>query len=116
MLSFFSAKVALDEIKVIVNEAKKTGIHLPSLSQIRDLLRKANEWLEKGEMFRRSHLSYPFLEEVESHVSKGESLPVALDQVAVYKGMIEECRKWRQVAAKTFLKKNTLITLVEVRH
>ena len=115
MFSFnIRQKVSLEDIKDIVSEANKTGIHLPSLPAIRDLLRKANDWLEKGETFRKSSYNYPFLDELESHVNKGETLPVILDQLVNYKKQIEACKNWKRKAFKTFLKKNTLINLTEV--
>lgn len=59
--------------------------------------------------------SYPYLDILESLVNKGRPVPVRLDQLPQVESQVAAAKSWRERTARTFLKKNSTYTLLEVR-
>ena len=58
--------------------------------------------------------SYPYLDMVESLVNKGRPIPVRLDQLPQLESQVAAAKSWRERTARTFLKKNSTYSLLEV--
>ena len=59
--------------------------------------------------------SYPYLDVLETLVNKGRPIPVRLDQLPQVESQVAAAKSWRERTARTFLKKNSTYTLLEVR-
>lgn len=51
---------------------------------------------------------------LESLVTKGRPIPVRLDQLPQLESQVAAAKSWRERTARTFLKKNSIYSLVEV--
>ena len=57
---------------------------------------------------------FPYLDVLESMVMKGRPIPVRLEQLPQVESQVAAARSWRERTARTFLKKNSPYSLVEV--
>lgn len=60
--------------------------------------------------------SYAYLEQLESLLARGRSIPVRLDPLTQVESQVAAARAWRERTARTFLKKNSTYTLLQVGH
>ena len=67
-----------------------------------------NFYFQNGEHF-------PYLDMLEGLVNKGRPIPVRLDQLPQLESQVAAAKSWRERTARTFLKKNSTHSLVEVR-
>lgn len=58
---------------------------------------------------------YPCLDDLEGLVAVGRDLPVHLEELHHLEVQVATAHSWREKASKTFLKKNSCYTLLEVR-
>lgn len=63
----------------------------------------------------QSGSSYAYLEQLESLLARGRSIPVRLDPLAQVESQVASARAWRERTGRTFLKKNSTYTLLQVR-
>uniref|UniRef100_A0A8C4GSM0 [histone H3]-trimethyl-L-lysine(4) demethylase n=1 Tax=Dicentrarchus labrax TaxID=13489 RepID=A0A8C4GSM0_DICLA len=100
-------------LESIVLEARNIPAYLPNILALRDALQKAKEWTSKVEAIQ-SGSSYAYLEQLESLLARGRSIPVRLDPLAQVESQVAAARAWRERTARTFLKKNSTYTLLQV--
>lgn len=100
-------------LEAIIKEAEGIPAYLPNVTALKDALRKAKEWTNKVETVQNSE-SYPYLDILESLVNKGRPIPVRLDQLPQVESQVAAAKSWRERTARTFLKKNSTYTLLEV--
>jgi len=100
-------------LESIVLEARNIPAYLPNILALREALQKAKEWTSKVEAIQ-SGTSYAYLEQLESLLARGRSIPVRLDPLAQVESQVAAARAWRDRTARTFLKKNSTYTLLQV--
>ncbi|XP_025106262.1 lysine-specific demethylase 5A-like isoform X3 [Pomacea canaliculata] len=100
-------------LEAIISETRNIPAFLPNVCALREAVRKANEWTGKVEGIQTSD-SYPYLEVLEGLVNKGRPIPVRLDQLSQVELQVSAAKSWRERTARTFLKKNSTYTLLEV--
>ena len=100
-------------LEAIINEAKGIPAFLPNVSALKEAVRKAKEWASKVEGVQNAE-HYPYLDVLEAIVNKGRPIPVRLDQLPQVESQVAAAKSWRERTARTFLKKNSTYTLVEV--
>nr|XP_057932803.1 lysine-specific demethylase 5A isoform X2 [Doryrhamphus excisus] len=100
-------------LESIVIEARNIPAYLPNILALREALQKAKEWTSKVEAIQRGG-SYAYLEQLESLLARGRSIPVRLDPLAQVESQVASARAWRERTARTFLKKNSTYTLLQV--
>uniref|UniRef100_A0A3Q3W480 [histone H3]-trimethyl-L-lysine(4) demethylase n=1 Tax=Mola mola TaxID=94237 RepID=A0A3Q3W480_MOLML len=100
-------------LESIVLEARNIPAYLPNILALREALQKAKEWTAKVEAIQ-SGSSYAYLEQLESLLARGRSIPVRLDPLAQVESQVAAARAWRERTARTFLKKNSTYTLLQV--
>ncbi|XP_060607947.1 lysine-specific demethylase 5A-like isoform X1 [Ruditapes philippinarum] len=103
----------MSTLEAIVNEATNIPVCLPNVNALKEALRKAKDWTSKVEAIQSSE-SYPYLDVVESLVNKGRPIPVRLDQLPQVESQVAAAKSWRERTARTFLKKNSTYSLLEV--
>uniref|UniRef100_A0A8D0ARF1 [histone H3]-trimethyl-L-lysine(4) demethylase n=1 Tax=Sander lucioperca TaxID=283035 RepID=A0A8D0ARF1_SANLU len=100
-------------LESIVLEARNIPAYLPNILALREALQKAKEWTSKVEAIQ-SGSSYAYLEQLESLLARGRSIPVRLDPLAQVDSQVAAARAWRERTGRTFLKKNSTYTLLQV--
>uniref|UniRef100_M3ZQT1 [histone H3]-trimethyl-L-lysine(4) demethylase n=1 Tax=Xiphophorus maculatus TaxID=8083 RepID=M3ZQT1_XIPMA len=97
----------------IVLEARNIPAYLPNVLALEEALQKAKDWTSKVEAIH-SGSSYAYLEQLESLLARGRSIPVRLDLLGQVESQVASARAWRERTARTFLKKNSTYTLLQV--
>ena len=110
---YFRPRHVLSTLDSIVSEAASIPAYLPNVWSLKEALHKAKEWTSKVEAVQSSD-SYPYLDMVESLVNKGRPIPVRLDQLPQLESQVAAAKSWRERTARTFLKKNSTYSLLEV--
>ncbi|KAG8509040.1 Lysine-specific demethylase 5A [Galemys pyrenaicus] len=100
-------------LESIVNEAKNIPAFLPNVLSLKEALQKAREWTIKVEAIQ-SGSNYAYLEQLESLSAKGRPIPVRLDALPQVESQVAAARAWRERTGRTFLKKNSSHTLLQV--
>ncbi|XP_038061639.1 lysine-specific demethylase 5A-like isoform X2 [Patiria miniata] len=104
---------AMATLETIVNEARNIPAFLPYTALLSEALKKAKEWTRKIEEIQNGE-HFPYLDLLESMVMSGRPVPVRLEQLPQVESQVSAARAWRERTARTFLKKNSPYSLVEV--
>ncbi|XP_046372172.2 lysine-specific demethylase 5A-like isoform X4 [Haliotis rufescens] len=100
-------------LEAIISEAKSIPAYLPNVCALKEAVRKAKEWTVKVEAIQNGD-SYPYLDILENFVNKGRPIPVRLDSLPQVESQVAAAKSWRERTARTFLKKNSTYSLLEV--
>ncbi|XP_059161364.1 lysine-specific demethylase 5A-like isoform X2 [Physella acuta] len=103
----------LTTLEAIIAEARNIPAHLPNIASLREAVKKAKEWIQKVEAIQ-SVEQYAYLEVLEGLVAKGRPIPVRLDQLPQLESQVAAAKSWKERTARTFLKKNSSFTLLEI--
>ncbi|XP_021433270.2 lysine-specific demethylase 5A isoform X6 [Oncorhynchus mykiss] len=106
-------------LESIMIEARNIPAYLPNVLALREALHKAKEWSAKVDAIqvvsrRTCGSNYAYLEQLESLLARGRSIPVRLDPLPQVESQVASARAWRERTARTFLKKNSTYTLLQV--
>lgn len=100
-------------LEAIIHEAENIPVHLPNIQSLKEALAKARAWIaDVDEIQNGDH--YPCLDDLEGLVAVGRDLPVGLEELRQLELQVLTAHSWREKASKTFLKKNSCYTLLEV--
>nr|XP_019811331.1 PREDICTED: lysine-specific demethylase 5C isoform X14 [Bos indicus] len=100
-------------LEAIIHEAENIPVHLPNIQALKEALAKARAWIaDVDEIQNGDH--YPCLDDLEGLVAVGRDLPVGLEELRQLELQVLTAHSWREKASKTFLKKNSCYTLLEV--
>uniref|UniRef100_A0A8C8CHB1 Lysine-specific demethylase 5A n=1 Tax=Oncorhynchus tshawytscha TaxID=74940 RepID=A0A8C8CHB1_ONCTS len=100
-------------LESIMIEARNIPAYLPNVLALREALHKAKEWSAKVDAIQCGS-NYAYLEQLESLLARGRSIPVRLDPLPQVESQVASARAWRERTARTFLKKNSTYTLLQV--
>uniref|UniRef100_A0A4W5K7V0 [histone H3]-trimethyl-L-lysine(4) demethylase n=1 Tax=Hucho hucho TaxID=62062 RepID=A0A4W5K7V0_9TELE len=100
-------------LESIMIEARNIPAYLPNVLALREALHKAKEWSAKVDAIQCGS-NYAYLEQLESLLVRGRSIPVRLDPLPQVESQVASARAWRERTARTFLKKNSTYTLLQV--
>ncbi|XP_051974150.1 lysine-specific demethylase 5A-like [Xyrauchen texanus] len=100
-------------LESIVMEAKNIPAYLPNVLALKEALHKAKEWTAKVEAIQNGS-NYAYLEQLEGLLARGRSIPVRLEALPQVESQVASARAWRERTARTFLKKNSTYTLLQV--
>ncbi|TFJ98281.1 SH2 domain-containing protein 6 [Platysternon megacephalum] len=101
-------------LEAIIKEAENVPVHLPNILALKEALAKARAWIADVEEIQNGD-HYPCLDDLEGLVAVGRDLPVRLEELRQLEVQVGTAHSWREKASKTFLKKNSCYTLLEVR-
>ncbi|KAM6149263.1 lysine-specific demethylase 5C-like [Rhynchocyon petersi] len=100
-------------LEAIIRETENIPVHLPNIQALKEALSKAQAWIaDVNEIQNGDH--YPCLDDLEGLVAVGRDLPVGLEELKNLELQVLTAHSWREKASKTFLKKNSCYTLLEV--
>uniref|UniRef100_A0A6I8P9J6 Lysine-specific demethylase 5C n=1 Tax=Ornithorhynchus anatinus TaxID=9258 RepID=A0A6I8P9J6_ORNAN len=100
-------------LEAIIREAENIPVHLPNILALKEALAKARAWIADVEEIQNGD-HYPCLDDLEGLVAVGRDLPVGLEELRQLELQVLTAHSWREKASKTFLKKNSCYTLLEV--
>ncbi|XP_047659762.1 lysine-specific demethylase 5A isoform X1 [Tachysurus fulvidraco] len=100
-------------LESIIVEAKNIPAYLPNVLALREALHKAKEWTARVEAIQNG-TSFAYLDQLEALLARGRSIPVRLDALQQVESQVASARAWRERTARTFLKKNSTHTLLQV--
>lgn len=107
-----SEKYNICDVKDLVEKADEIDVSLPSLPQLKEIITKASNWLEKVTHFQPPNV--PFLDDLIAVVDTGEVLPIYFEHLKALQSQIAAANIWRENCMKVFLKKSSTIELIEV--
>ncbi|XP_029974439.1 lysine-specific demethylase 5C isoform X1 [Salarias fasciatus] len=106
-------KHPLSTLEAIVNEAQLIPVTLPNILALQDCLTRARAWVTDLEEIQNGE-HYPCLDDLEGLVAIGRDLPVFMAELRQLELQVASAHSWRDKASKTFLKKSTQHSLLEV--
>ena len=109
----FRPRHVMTTLEAIVNEAAGIPTSLPNISGLKDAIKRAKDWMQRVEQVQAGE-HYPYLDILEGLVNKGRPIPVRLDHLPQIESQVNAAKSWRERTARTFLKKNSTYSLVEV--
>ncbi|XP_064473046.1 lysine-specific demethylase 5A-like isoform X2 [Ornithodoros turicata] len=104
---------SLESLEAIIQEASEIPVFLPNLAALKEAVRKAKEWSARAEDVQNCE-NYPYLDSLEALVARGRPIPIRLDQLPQVESQVASALAWQERTARTFLKKNSPYTLLEV--
>uniref|UniRef100_A0A8C6PK76 [histone H3]-trimethyl-L-lysine(4) demethylase n=1 Tax=Nothobranchius furzeri TaxID=105023 RepID=A0A8C6PK76_NOTFU len=106
-------KHPLSTLEAIVSEAQLIPVTLPNILALQDCLVRARAWVTDLEEIQNGE-HYPCLDDLEGLVAIGRDLPVFMEELRQLELQVASAHAWRDKATKTFLKKNSQHSLLEV--
>ncbi|XP_041035523.1 lysine-specific demethylase 5C isoform X2 [Carcharodon carcharias] len=100
-------------LEAIIKEAENIPVELPNILCLKEALSKARAWIADVEEIQNGD-HYPCLDDLEGLVAVGRDLPVRMEELPHLESQVTTAHSWREKATKTFLKKNSCYTLLEV--
>ncbi|XP_071532238.1 lysine-specific demethylase 5A isoform X2 [Panulirus ornatus] len=105
--------ITVSEGEELVKQAEEVPAHLPSVAALKDAVKRAREWTNKVTMLQKGETA-PLLETVEGLVARGRPISLHLEPLAELEENVAAAHAWLEKTARTFLKKNSHLTLLEV--
>ncbi|KAM4610231.1 lysine-specific demethylase 5C isoform 2-T2 [Polymixia lowei] len=106
-------KHPLSTLEAIVNEAQLIPVKLPNILSLQGCLSRARAWVTDLEEIQNGE-HYPCLDDLEGLVAIGRDLPVCMEELRQLELQVASAHSWRDKASKTFLKKSSQHSLLEV--
>ncbi|XP_018581176.2 lysine-specific demethylase 5C isoform X1 [Scleropages formosus] len=107
-------KHPLSTLEAIVTEAQLIPVQLPNILSLQSCLGRARAWVTDLEEIQQNGEHYPCLDDLEGLVAVGRDLPVLMEELRQLELQVASAHSWREKASKTFLKKNSPYSLLEV--
>ncbi|KAK6303437.1 hypothetical protein J4Q44_G00258910 [Coregonus suidteri] len=106
-------KHPLSTLEAIVNEAQLIPVKLPNILSLQGCLSRARAWVTDLEEIQNGE-HYPCLDDLEGLVAIGRDLPVRMEELRQLELQVASAHSWRDKASKTFLKKSSQHSLLQV--
>ncbi|XP_018431943.1 PREDICTED: lysine-specific demethylase 5A [Nanorana parkeri] len=103
----------VSSLESIIVEAKSIQAYLPNVLALKEALQRAKDWTAKVESIQNGS-QYAYMEQLESFLSKARPIPVRLEALPQLESQVAAARAWRERTGRTFLKKNSSYTLLQV--
>ncbi|XP_036415600.1 lysine (K)-specific demethylase 5Ba isoform X1 [Colossoma macropomum] len=103
----------LEMLEAALLEVNSIHAYLPNCLQLKDAVSKAREWIQEADALQLGG-RVPVLATLSDLVSKAKGIPVLLESLARLESLVSEVQAWKESAVKTFLLKNSSLSLLEV--
>ncbi|KAM8866938.1 lysine (K)-specific demethylase 5Ba isoform 2-T2 [Synchiropus picturatus] len=94
-------------------EVENIPAFLPNCLELKDVVVRAKEWLSEAEALQLGG-RIPVLDNLSELVLQARGIPVWLKPLSRLESLISDVQIWKESAAKTFLLKNSPLSLLEV--
>uniref|UniRef100_A0A4W5NMI8 [histone H3]-trimethyl-L-lysine(4) demethylase n=1 Tax=Hucho hucho TaxID=62062 RepID=A0A4W5NMI8_9TELE len=115
-----SVETAMAELQELLTIAERCFVHpnlipvkLPNILSLRGCLSRARAWVTDLEEIQNGE-HYPCLDDLEGLVAIGRDLPVRMEELRQLELQVASAHSWRDKASKTFLKKSSQHSLLQV--
>lgn len=98
----------------LLARARTIPVHLPSVSTVTDIIETANQWNRQAQAIQDSDY-HPHYNTLKTMLSSGRPIPIKLDLLAQLESRFAAAKAWVDRATRTFIKKNSNLSLLEVR-
>lgn len=102
----------LTDYEKMLGYADTIDAFLPSEDSVRDVVRKAKEWNKIIDEIHSGE-NYPYFDTIEEIIKKGRNIPVKLTELERLESQYVAAKAWKERTAKTFLRKNSSLQLME---
>lgn len=103
----------IPEIEELLQRADSINGKLQSQGILEDALKKAKEWLTTVEILQANE-HYPYYHTLENVVNRGKNIPFQLEELKRMEDYLLSARSWKHKTSRTFLKRNSVLELMEV--
>lgn len=103
----------IPEIEELLNRANSMEVKLQSQPLLEDALCKAKEWLATVEILQANE-NYPYFRTLENVVNRGKNIPFQLEELKRMELHLNHACNWKQKTSRTFLKRSSLLELLQV--
>ena len=110
---FIRPRLALSSAELIIKEVALLPTYLPTVGSLKYMVKRARDWISRLEMLQKLEYS-PYIESLESLLSKAKPIAIKLDSLDELDNQIAAGHAWRERTTKTFLRKNSYYSLIEV--
>ncbi|KAF3697213.1 Lysine-specific demethylase 5B-B [Channa argus] len=104
---------SIETLSAVAEKASGIPAYLPNCLLLKDTIRKAREWLQEAEELQASSCT-PMVDTLSDMVLRGQAIQVHLEPLDKLECLMVEAQEWKESAARTFLPKDTTLSLLEV--
>uniref|UniRef100_A0A8C5NF25 [histone H3]-trimethyl-L-lysine(4) demethylase n=1 Tax=Gouania willdenowi TaxID=441366 RepID=A0A8C5NF25_GOUWI len=104
---------SLETLDGALQEVENIPAYLPNCLQLKDVINEAKKWIHEADSLQLGG-RIPVLDSLSELVLKAEGLPVKLEPLSRLEALVTDIQSWKESAAKTFLLKNSPLSLLEV--
>lgn len=104
--------MALKDLEVHVALADDINGYLPTEETLRDLLKRAKEWVKQADEVHSGE-NYPYFNTIAELIRKGRQINVSLPDIDKLEGQYTLAKSWKERTARIFLRRNTCDQLME---
>eukprot|EP00066_Takifugu_rubripes_P023147 XP_011612413.1 PREDICTED: lysine-specific demethylase 5B [Takifugu rubripes] len=104
---------SMETLEAALQEVENIPAYLPNCLQLQDVIDKAKNWLQEAEALQLGG-RIPVLDSLSELVLRAEGIPVRLDPLSRLEALVCDIQSWKESAGKTFLLKNSPLSLLEV--
>ncbi len=98
----------------LLAKGREVPVQLPSVSTVTEALEQASQWSRQAQALQDSD-KHPHYDTLKTMLASGRPIPVKLDLLAQLESRFAAAKAWVDRAGRTFLKKNSNYSLLEVR-
>ena len=103
----------MDHFAGLLSRARQIPVQLPSVSSLTEALDRAREWGRQAQAIQDLD-KHPHYDTLKTMLASGRPIPVRLELLAQLESRFAAAKGWVDRAARTFIKKNSNLSLVEV--
>lgn len=107
-------RLSLSEVERLIKDGDAISEALPTLQTLKEVAKKAKEWLAKSGELSRHPEHKPYMETLETLVTRGRPLPVKLEALNNLETQVASGRAWREKTVRIFLKTNSNLALLDI--
>ncbi|XP_029549584.1 lysine-specific demethylase 5B-B isoform X1 [Salmo trutta] len=103
----------VETLEAALQEVASIPAYLPNCLLLKDTVDQAKDWLQEADTLQLGG-RIPVLDTLTDLVSRAKTISVWLDPLARLEALVSDVQAWKEIAAKTFLMKNSPYSLLEV--
>uniref|UniRef100_A0A673YKW1 [histone H3]-trimethyl-L-lysine(4) demethylase n=1 Tax=Salmo trutta TaxID=8032 RepID=A0A673YKW1_SALTR len=103
----------VETLEAALQEVASIPAYLPNCLLLKDTVDQAKDWLQEADTLQVGG-RIPVLDTLTDLVSRAKTISVWLDPLARLEALVSDVQAWKEIAAKTFLMKNSPYSLLEV--
>uniref|UniRef100_A0AAQ4RSH2 [histone H3]-trimethyl-L-lysine(4) demethylase n=1 Tax=Gasterosteus aculeatus aculeatus TaxID=481459 RepID=A0AAQ4RSH2_GASAC len=104
---------SIETLSAAAEKASGIPAYLSNCRLLRDTVRKAREWLQEAEELQVGDCTV-MMDSLSDMVLRGQAAPVHFEPLERLESLMVEVQEWRESAARTFLQRDSTLSLLEV--